>query len=137
MLSKSYFIFYLSVHFAVLVSTCKSTHLLNNFFKFWYYVFVVILTERNRQIHIPIKYFVFNYEFVQYLSFLNYFFFANLTINFHIVVTKKTCSFTKSKFYIMFCLIPTDPFSNIDSFFEYKLENCCHSQLFARNKFST
>jgi hypothetical protein len=49
---------YLSVHFAVLVS--KSTHLLNNFFKFWYYVhvFVVNLTGRNRQIHIPIKYFV-------------------------------------------------------------------------------
>ena len=72
MLYKSYFIFYLSVHFAVLVSTCKSTHLLNNFFKFWYYVhvFVVNLTGRNRQIHIPIKYFVFNYEFVQYLSFL-------------------------------------------------------------------
>jgi hypothetical protein len=66
MLYKIYFIFYLSVHFAVLVS--KSTHLLNNFFKFWYYVhvFVVNLTGRNRQIHIPIKYFVFNYQFVQY-----------------------------------------------------------------------
>ena len=97
MLSKSYFIFYLSVHFAVLVSTCKSTHLLNNFFKFWYYVFVVNLTGRNRQIHTPIK-----YEFVQYLSFFNYFFFANLTINFPIVVTKKLAHLHSQNFTLCF-----------------------------------
>ena len=135
MLSKNYFIFYLSVLFTVLVS--KSDHLLNNFFKFWYYVFVVILTERNRQIHIPIKQFVFNYEFFQYISFFNLFFFANLTINFHIVVTKKNLPVYKVKIlHYVFFLIPTDPFSSINSFFEYILENCCHTQLFARNKFS-